>query len=272
MPISLPAAGDTMLSLIEMKLGPDVFSHARTDLADLRLFTGSGNAHPYALRVLAKKSVRDVVPTKEFNRLEQENGSQELTLELPSDEYQHNEVQVETTGSNFRRAVEVDGSSDGQTWRSLNAGHLIHFEYGDQKINMTSIEYPDSRFRFVRVRVQPDLDPESTDTAVDEFSISSVKVLRTVELPGERSEWPVVVGPREPTRVYGAPGSAWMIDLNGMNVPWIESNLMWPMLSLCVMWRSKSKHFRITWANLCSRRLTRQRGPHGSVKLVKRRK
>ncbi len=88
--------------------------------------------------------MRDEVPTKEFNRLEQENGSRELTLELPSDEYQHNEVQVETSGKSFRRAVEVDGSSDGQTWRSQNTGHLLRFEYGDQKIDVTSIDYPEA--------------------------------------------------------------------------------------------------------------------------------
>ncbi len=217
-PIVAPADASSS-SMIELKLGPDVFSKARSDLADLRLFTASGKAHPFALRVLAKKSVRDSVPTTEFNRLEQKNGSRELTLELPSDEYQHNEVQVETSGTSFRRSVQVDGSSDGQTWRSLNTGHLIRFEYGDQKINVTSISYPDSRFQFVRVRVQPDLDPESTDEAVDEFSITSVKVLRTVELAGERSEWPGEVGPREPTRVLGAPGSVWIIDLKGKNVP-----------------------------------------------------
>lgn len=217
-PIIAPTGGSSS-NLIELKLGPEVFSQARPDLADLRLFTASGKAHPYALRVLAKKSVRDVVPTTEFNRLEQDNGTRELTLELPSDQFQHNEVQVETSGTSFRRSVQVDGSSDGQTWRSLNEGHLIRFEYGDQKINVTSIEYPDSRFQFVRVRVQPDLDPEANDDSTDEFSITSVKVLRTVELPGERSEWPGVVGPREPTRVLGAPGSAWIIDLNGKNVP-----------------------------------------------------
>ncbi len=220
-PVMLPTvdSSGTTPTLFELRLGPEQFTHARFDLADLRLFTSAGQAQPFALRVLAAKSVRDEVPAEEFNRLDEEDGTHELTLELLSDQYQHNEVQVETTGDTFRRAVQVDGSEDGQTWRSLSSGHLLRFEHGEQKMNVSSVTYADSRLKFVRVRVQSDLDPVGPDPKRDEFEISSVKVLRTVEVPGERSQWPAVMGPREPTRVLGSPGSAWIIDLKGRNVP-----------------------------------------------------
>lgn len=39
--------------LVETELKPDVFTHARIDLADLRLFSASGTALPYALRTLS---------------------------------------------------------------------------------------------------------------------------------------------------------------------------------------------------------------------------
>lgn len=205
--------------LVEVALTPDVFTHARIDLADLRLFTTSGIALPYALRTLSPTSVRDVIETTEFNRLELADGVQELTLELPAEVPQHNEVQIKTTGDQFRRPVAVDGSEDGQQWRRLVAANLIRFEKGDQKINVSSLTYPDSRMRYVRIRIEPDPQLETAEGAPEGFKIEEANVLRTLELEGERSVWAAEVGPREPTRVYGAAGSSWIIDLQADNVP-----------------------------------------------------
>jgi hypothetical protein len=205
--------------LIEFKLGPDVFSHSRLDLSDMRIFDGTGTPHPYKLRILAPRSVRDVMPATEFNRVEPEDGEHEVTLEISADEGDHNEVQIVTSGEQFRRAVVIDGSNDGQAWARLANGHLLRFEDADQKIDVTSFTYSPSRYRFVRVRVQPDPESEMNDEGLDKFAFTDVRVLRTNELPGERSEWDVVVGDREPTRVMGTAGSAWIIDLQGDSVP-----------------------------------------------------
>jgi hypothetical protein len=205
--------------LVETELTPDVFTHARIDLADLRLFSASGTALPYALRTLSPASVRDVIETTEFNRLEQADGVQELTLELPADVPQHNEVQIKTTGGQFRRPVEVDGSDDGQQWRRLVAANLIRFEKGDQKIDVSSLSYPDSRMRYVRIRIEPDPQLETAEGSHEQFKIDQANVLRTLELEGERSVWAAEVGPREPTRVYGGAGSSWIIDLQADHVP-----------------------------------------------------
>lgn len=213
------AAGPEAIPLIDFTIGPDIFSLARPDLADLRIFDASGKPYPYALRYLKPKSVRDQIPATEFNRLEPEGGVHELTLELNAAVVEHNEVQIVTTGKAFRRAVEVDGSDDGQRWRRLVNGNLLRFTVGDQKMDVESVTYPESRFRYVRIRVQPDPNPNNSEDEKDEFSIKEAKVLRTVDLPGERSQWDTVVETREPTRIFGAPGSSWIIDLQGLNVP-----------------------------------------------------
>lgn len=221
-PIELPPVetiepGDAS-PLVQLKVGPDVFTHANFELSDLRIFDSNGSAIPYSLRVLAPKSVRDVMPTTEFNRLELE-GEYELTLETSGDEGEHNEVQIETTGQRFRRSVTVDGSADGETWSTLTRGHLLRFENATQKVDVKSLEYSPSRFRFVRVRVKPDPDIEVDGSGSDKFELTEIRLLRTKELPGERSEWDVVIGQREPTRVMNAAGSSWIIDLPGENVP-----------------------------------------------------
>ncbi|MGV3482912.1 MAG: DUF3999 family protein [Planctomycetaceae bacterium] len=200
-------------------LGPEIFSLARPDLADVRIFTASGEPFPCAVRYMRPQSVREEVATTEFNRLELEDGAHELTLELTPAVVQHNQVQIVTAGAAFRRAVEVEGSDDGQQWRPLATGHLLRFAESDQKIDVNSITYPDSRFRFLKLRVHPDPSPSATSDIRDLFKIQDTEVLRTVEVPGERSEWEAIIESREPTRIYGAPGSSWILDLQGTHVP-----------------------------------------------------
>jgi len=213
------ALGLELNPLVALTLFPDIFSLARPDLADLRIFDSSGKPYPYALRYRKPKSVRDQIPATEFNRLEPEVGVHELTLELNGAVVEHNEVQIVTTGDAFRRAVEIDGSDDGQQWRRLVTGNLLRFAAGEQKIDVESVTYPVSRFRYVRIRVQPDPSPSIDADEKDKFSVKEAKVLRTVDLPGERSQWDTLVETREPTRIFGAAGSSWIIDLQGLNVP-----------------------------------------------------
>lgn len=226
MPIAIPPysetepVGNNLPPLVDAILGPDVFSHARTDLLDLRIFNSTGEAQPYALRTLSPKSIREVIAATEFDRLEPDDGPHELTLELLPESVEHNEIQIVLTGEDFRRAVEVEGSDDGkQQWRRLVAANLIRFTDGNQKINVQSLVYENSRLKFIRVKVQPDPNPDDPDNDADTFKISEVKVLRTVDVPGERIVWDAIVSKREPTRVYGSPGSTWTIDLQGSNVP-----------------------------------------------------
>jgi hypothetical protein len=73
--------------------------------------------------------------------------------------------------------------------------------------------------RYVRIRIEPDPQLETAEGASEGFKIEEANVLRTLELEGERSVWAAEVGPREPTRVYGAAGSSWIIDLQADNVP-----------------------------------------------------
>ncbi len=225
-PINVPPyeerepADNNVPPLVDVILGPEVFSHARTDLLDLRIFNSTGEAQPYALRTLSPKSVREVIAATEFDRSEPDDGPHELTLELLPESVEHNEIQIILTGEDFRRAVEVEGSEDGkQPWRRLVAANLIRFTDGKQKINVQSLVYENSRSKFIRVKVQPDPNPDDPDNDADFFKISEVKVLRSVEVPGERIVWDALVSKREPTRVYGSSGSTWTIDLQGSNVP-----------------------------------------------------
>ena len=219
-PVPLPAAkSDDSPTLVDLILGRDVFAHARPDLADLRLYDTTGKTIPYALRYRRPQSVRENVPTTEFNRAEPNDGPSELTLDLQRDDIQYNEIKIVTSGNNFRRAVEVDGSEDAKTWRRLVSADLLRYEHEKQKIDLDSLTFDDSRFRYLRVRIQPDPKHATVNQELGRFRITAISVLRHVEDPGERLTQTATLQPREPGRTYGAPGSVWIIDLGGDNMP-----------------------------------------------------
>jgi len=207
------------VSLHDFILGPEVFSKAKEDLSDLRLFDAAGKSIPFSLRVLSPQKIQQAVSASEFDRDESPKRIHQLTLDLLQNEIQHNEIKIETTGDNFRRRVDVDGSDDRSKWRPLTSGKLIRFTQDSQKINIDTLSYPDSRFRYIRVSVLLDPDDSSSDNVTDDFRFKAVSVLREVDLPGEQITTEASVGARQGVRSAGSAGSAWIIDLGGENIP-----------------------------------------------------
>ena len=218
--ISIPAVdgnsvAGTTPQLVDFFASSDVFEHARRALTDLRIYAPDGTTIPYALHILSPKSVRDVIPANEFNRSEPEAGVHELTLELQQDNMEHNEVVVETSGTDFRRFVLILGSPDGKDWKPLVSGNVIHYTSGEQTLISKEFHYPNSRQRYLKVQVTP--DPQVADDK-DAFTFQSVSVVRQLNLPGTSVTTEAAVGTREPTRHYGAPGSRWILDF-GATIP-----------------------------------------------------
>ena len=229
-PIVVPSAPDggattdvgNQPPLLDLVLGPSVFTHSRFDLADLRLYDKGGKTIPYALRYLRPQSQSERVAAEEFNRSEAENGAVEVTLDLKSDKIQHNAIEIITSSQNFRRLAVVEGSDDAKIWRPLATGHLVNYAadqmQDDQKIDLRTIEYSPSRFQYVRVRISPDPERITDNQTADDFRVE-LHILQHVEIPGEYLMLDAELGEREPTRSFRAPGSAWIIDLGGQRVP-----------------------------------------------------
>jgi hypothetical protein len=212
--LALPAPSTTRY--FDFVLPVSVFDGARHDLGDLRLRDASGAEIPFALRIRKPGEERVPIEAREFNRTHAEDGTAELSLDLGDGGYEHNEVEIRTAGDNFRRRAAVEGSTDQTDWRVLKEMDLVKFSTGAGNVDDYRLTYPASRFRYLRVRVQP-------DPAVDEdkqVQITEFAVRRSVEIPGEFVISPATVSEREPVRTRGRiPGSAWIIDLGGRNVP-----------------------------------------------------
>jgi hypothetical protein len=193
---------------VDVVLPPSVFDKARLDLGDLRLYDSAGQVVPYALRVRRAKDEETALKAREFNRVTRPDRSTELSLDLGDAPGEHNEIRVLMPGANVRRRLHLDGGNDDKKWNTLlDKVDWMAFRAGDDKIDVHDFHYPESRFRYLRVRVEPDRSLED-----DKPVLQSVGVLRSVRVPGEDITLPAEVGPREATPAGGSPGSAWIID------------------------------------------------------------
>jgi hypothetical protein len=188
-----------------------VLDKARGDLADLRLFDSMGREIPYALRIRKDIDRQREIPVRLFNQASLGPAASEVSMDLGENAGEHNEVEIETDGTNFRRRVNVEGSDLGTDWRTLQTGAVI-FRFTSAKGSVASnrVSYPISRYRYLRARIFAD---ELTDRGAP--VVVGARVSMAFRQQGERATWNATLGNYQLLRNQGAPASAWTIDLGG---------------------------------------------------------
>jgi hypothetical protein len=187
-----------------------VMDKSREDLADLRLYDAGGREIPYALRIRREIDDNREVTANVFNQAAVGSIS-EVSVDLGEYPGEHNQVEIDTSGRNFRRRVVVEGSDTSKEWRTLKSGEVIFgFEAQNRTAESNRISYPTSRYRYLRVRVVAD---ELTDQEAP--IITGVKVMMAIRVKGEQTTWETTVPSYQLLRNQGAPAATWTIDLGG---------------------------------------------------------
>jgi hypothetical protein len=188
-----------------------VTDKARADLADLRLFDSSNREIPYAIRIRKDVDARREIPTRLFNYGFAGPATSEVTVDLGENPGEHNEIEIETNGTNFRRQVVIEGSDSGRDWRTLsNEGVLFSFASQNNVAESEKVSYPTSRYRYLRVKVSR--DPITDDQTPQ---VTNVKVMMAVRERGLLSTWNVPVPSYQLQRNQGAHATVWTLDLGG---------------------------------------------------------
>ena len=199
--------------LVDFVLDRDVLDRARLDQADLRLYDSGGREIPYALRVRREIESSNQVTCREFNRAIQGDASV-VSCDLGAAPAEHNQIEIDAAGTDFRRMADLEGSPDGAAWSTL-ASHAILFRFAaaGRTVEQLAVSYPVSRYRFLRVRVSrdPQVDPAAP-------GIGELRVLRSEHVPGEMVSFPAESETRDADRMYGRPASVWRCDL-GARIP-----------------------------------------------------
>jgi hypothetical protein len=188
-----------------------VMDKSRTDLADLRLFDSTNREIPYAIRVRRELDEKREIPMRLFNHGFAGPATSEVSVDLGENPGEHNEIEIETTGTNFRRQVVIEGSDSGREWRTLsNDGVVFSFSSQNNTAESKKVSYPTSRYRYLRVKVSR--DPITDDETPQ---VTSAKVMMAVREKGFLSTWDVPVPSYQLQRNQGAHAAVWILDLGG---------------------------------------------------------
>ena len=257
------APQETGPGLYQVALPTWVMDKARPDLGDLRLFDDKNREIPYGIRIRRDVDEKREIPVRLFNAGFAGPATSEVSVDLGENPGEHNEIEIETRGENFRRQVVIEGSDSGSEWRTLNSnGMLFSFASQNNVAESKRVTYPTSRYRFLRVRVSRD---QVTDNETPK--ITNVKVMMAVREKGWRAMWNVPVPSYQLLRNQGAHASAWIIDL-GARTPCDQ-------LSLDIHDESFSRPFQVEAIDgdqnmrlVATGDLTRHAGDEGKLVIV----
>lgn len=160
-------------SLAAFNLDNQVFENSRNDLSDLRIVDGTGVEVAYKLAVENEKQLYQSYGARIINVGSLPNQYTEVVLDLANNGSSHNSVTLLTPSTNFRKRVEVEASGDGNKWfliKKASEGPLIYDYSLDFKSQATTVNYPSSTYRFLRLRILDNLSKPIKVTGATTFN------------------------------------------------------------------------------------------------------
>jgi hypothetical protein len=141
--LKIPASG-----LVRVNLPAATLDAAQPGLDDLRILDGAGNQVPYLVERPAPEP-ESVLRPKQF-RSAIGAGATSLIIETGTTAPLAG-ITLETPASNFVKAVQLDGSHDGATWKKLAAGEPI-FQLANGAAKL-SVSFAAGAWEFLRVTI-----------------------------------------------------------------------------------------------------------------------
>lgn len=199
-------------------LPPEVLGKAQPRLSDLRLVDANGRFVPYALRERRTRQELKTLDAEQFDKgTNAEQRYAQVSLRLPQKErLEHNEIEVVTSGQNFRRRVVVSVSGKetfpAEDTHEILDRFLIQYDSDAGPVQVRKLKYPVQQARFLRVRVYATGEEKLP-------KIEEVFVRQTLSVSGVEQTLPAELGPRQAVKAEGGPGSAWFVTLHEDAVP-----------------------------------------------------
>lgn len=146
----------TGAKLVAFTLDNEVFENAKEGLSDLRIIDNNGKEIAYKLTVETSKQSSELFNVSISNLGSVPGQFTQLVLDLNKAGILHNSVTLSTSSRDFRRQVEVEASNDGTNWllvKKASDGVYIYDYSLDFKAQNTTVSYPESTYRFLRLKI-----------------------------------------------------------------------------------------------------------------------
>lgn len=201
-----PASGEAHA----VPLSPEAVSALSTG-GELRLFDADGREIPSLVHTARARAEQIRRPVEIFDRAWLEDGTQTLSLELPSGAEPIDELFVEIP-EDHHLIVRVEGSPDGDDWRIVADGlHLIRHSVAgeDTRYVHDRLRIPTARFAYYRLGLRPLATPPPGS---EPLRVAQVSVQRSLDR-GASLTLPVSVERLEDPRDRDPRHSWWRLEL-----------------------------------------------------------
>lgn len=144
-------------------LDPDIWSHARPDLADLRLYNGNTQV-PYVLTAEGSGRASGERPAKILN-LGQVRGEVEFDLDM-SGLSEYDRVTLQLSAKDFVARASIEGRQALADHKGTELGTSTLYDFSRENLGSnTVLRFPASTFPFLHVRVGPGILPKDVQGA-----------------------------------------------------------------------------------------------------------
>lgn len=195
--------------LVNLVLPQDVYLHAETSLADIRVINDSGQEAPYTQHSWQNYYDQPRTYTAQIIENSFSPGHYtQLVLDLGETPGFRNGVEIGVGEDEFMEWVEVDASDDAQVWRIVQERAPIFRFRREGHEGRQRIDFSSNNARYLRVRI---LDGDK------QFPARSATIIQP---PLTQAPERVALGMQlTPTKPDAANASAWLADLEKPQVP-----------------------------------------------------
>ena len=182
-------------------------------LSDLRIIRGQAEEVGYSIYVPQELPPRiEQRPARAFNVARIGQAASEISLDLGESPPIVNRVRLETLDENFRCAVTVEGSDDSKSWKTIRDDAAIFDFTGDKLARFTTVSFPDTRYRYLRLVVAAPPGGRPID-------LTGATVFQ--ETPPDKPELPTLVDRpvRERTETQLPRETDFILDLGAKHLP-----------------------------------------------------
>jgi len=156
---------------------PDLYAHAQTRLADLRVIDDQGTEVPYVIFQRLGSSKSAALPTTLRENSFSAGAFTQVVLDAGAHAPFHNTVRIETGEPDFIEWVQVEASDDGHVWRMVQERAPIFRFRKNAHEGTQVVHYSENNAQYLRVRI---LDGDK------KFPVSGAQILLETTEPAER--------------------------------------------------------------------------------------
>jgi len=231
--------------LVEITPDREVFAGSAVGQADLRIIADEDTEVPYKLEISKAEQQRTSfdIALRDKGYIPGQHTS--FIADLGRAGILHNEIEFQTSSTNFRRTAVIEASNDGTTWAKVAEQTVYDFTVKERKFTTrnTRVRYPDSTTRYLRVKI--------ADEDEGPLEISGATVFFVKETPAREVQWSATI--LSTSRDVDQGTTLVEIDLGTPGVPSYRMAIQVPEVNFHRGTTLQASTDRETWRTILSR-------------------